>query len=71
MTAPARRVRTAVGRNRIRRLVRESFRRVTGELPGIDIVVMVKEPAAVATNAQLVASLATHWNRLGKAASRT
>lgn len=70
MTAPARRVRTAVARNRVRRLIRESFRHAVDELAGLDVVVMVKEPAAAATNPQVFASLAAHWGRLGKAAAR-
>jgi ribonuclease P protein component len=64
MTASARRVRTSVGRNRIRRLVRESFRHARRSLAAVDIVVVVKEPAARASNAAIFASLERHWGRL-------
>lgn len=69
MTASAKRVRTAVGRNRIRRLVRESFRRMQRELAGLDIVVIIKEPAARADNATIAASLQAHWQRLARTLS--
>jgi ribonuclease P protein component len=69
MTASAKRIRTAVGRNRIRRLVRESFRRVQTELAGLDIVVVIKEPAARADNASIAGSLEAHWRRLRRVSS--
>lgn len=56
--------RKASNRNRIRRVVRESFRRHKAALGGLDVVVMSKPPAAVATNPELFASLETHWTRL-------
>jgi ribonuclease P protein component len=70
MTASAKRVRTAVGRNRIRRLIRESFRHAACRLAGLDIVVMVKEPANQVPNAEVVKSLDGHWARLEQAAIR-
>jgi len=54
----------AVARNRLRRLVRESFRLAQHELPSVDIVVAAKFPAAGAPAAALRASLATLWNRV-------
>lgn len=68
MTTPARRIRTAVARNRIRRLVRESFRHAQDGLRGLDIVVLAKEPAVGAANADIGASLAKHWSRLQRTA---
>ena len=68
MTASARRVRTAVGRNRIRRLIRESFRRAQPTLAGLDIVVIVKETASGADNRAVFTSLEAHWSRLRQAA---
>ena len=68
MTASAKRVRTAVGRNRIRRLIRESFRHAGRRLAGLDIVVIVKDPAAKAANLDITTSIASHWARLEKAA---
>jgi ribonuclease P protein component len=54
----------AVKRNRIRRLVRESFRLAQHELPPVDIVVAAKFPAAGAPATSLRDSLATLWKRV-------
>lgn len=70
MTAPAKRVRTSVARNRIRRLIRESFRHAERRLAGLDIVVLVKEPAAQAANPDIFSSLDAHWIRLERAVPR-
>jgi ribonuclease P protein component len=53
-----------VARNRLRRLVRESFRLAQHELPGVDIVVAAKNPAREAPATTLRASLATLWQRV-------
>jgi len=62
-------VRRAVDRNRIKRLVRESFRRQQDLLRGLDIVVLVKPGIEKADNPALFASLQQHWQRLGRQAS--
>jgi len=54
----------AVARNRIRRLIRESFRLAQYELPAVDIVVGAKFPAREAPATTLRASLATLWQRV-------
>lgn len=54
----------AVLRNRLRRLVRESFRLAQHGLPAVDVVVAAKFPAAGAPVTALRASLATLWNRV-------
>jgi ribonuclease P protein component len=54
----------AVARNRLRRLVRESFRLTQFELPAVDIVVAAKFPAREAPATSLRASLATLWKRV-------
>jgi ribonuclease P protein component len=54
----------AVERNRLRRLVRESFRLTRLDLPAVDIVVAAKFPAREAPAASLRASLATLWKRV-------
>lgn len=64
MTTSAKRLRTAVARNRVRRQVRESFRQGGIRDFGLDIVVLVRETAATATNADIRSSLAGHWRRL-------
>ena len=56
--------RSATGRNRLKRLVRESFRRHQGALAGRDVVVMAQAPAAGAANPTLFASLERHWQRI-------
>jgi ribonuclease P protein component len=54
----------AVERNRIKRLVRESFRRARLGLPPIDLVVMARETAAGVPGTDLLAELDTLWRRL-------
>ena len=54
----------AVKRNRLRRLVRESFRLAQHELPPVDVVVAAKFPAAGAPATSLRDSLATLWKRV-------
>ena len=55
---------SGVARNRLRRLVRESFRLAQHELPAVDIVVAAKFPAREAPATTLRASLATLWQRV-------
>ena len=57
---------TAVARNRIKRLIRESFRRHQHELPAVDIVVMSRQTTATASIDSLEKSLDQHWNRIKK-----
>jgi ribonuclease P protein component len=57
-------VRKAVGRNRLKRIIRESFRSAQKQLIGRDIVIMAREKAASASNAELFASLGRHWQSL-------
>lgn len=63
--------RRAVGRNRIKRIVRESFRhwRAATSAPACDIVVLPRPAAAEAANAELRRSLERHWQRIGRAAA--
>jgi ribonuclease P protein component len=55
--------RRATARNRLKRIIRESFRTHLGELEGLDIVVMNKPDAATADNRTIFDSLETHWRR--------
>jgi ribonuclease P protein component len=54
----------AVERNRIKRLLRESFRRARAQLPPIDLVVMAREAAAGAPGPELLAEIDALWRRL-------
>ena len=55
--------RLATGRNRLKRIIRESFRQQQTEMPGLDIVVLNQPAATHADNGALFASLKTHWHR--------
>jgi ribonuclease P protein component len=59
------RIRLAVGRNRVKRIVRESFRQ-TRPLFGADYVVLAGRDCHKADNAQLFQSLTHHWQQLNK-----
>jgi ribonuclease P protein component len=63
-----RQVRFAVERNRLKRLIRESFRGAKQQLSGLDIVIMARRKAGVADNAVVYASLARHWESLSSSA---
>ncbi len=59
-----RQVRTAVGRNRIKRAAREAFRRHQHELAGLDIVIMARNGAASADRIQLRRAMESLWQEL-------
>jgi ribonuclease P protein component len=53
----------ATDRNRIKRVVRESFRKHQTELAGMDVVVLNQPGTHKADNKALFESLAGHWRR--------
>jgi ribonuclease P protein component len=58
---------SAPGRNRIKRVVRESFRAHQHGLAGkggLDLVVLPSRQAATICNSELTASLERHWHRI-------
>jgi ribonuclease P protein component len=62
---------SAVKRNRIKRLIRESFRQVRGRLPAHDFVVIAKPPARDADNATLLKAMQRQWKRIQATASES
>lgn len=54
----------AVERNRIKRLLRESFRRIRSELPPLDLMIMAREQASGVPGSELLAELDTLWRRI-------
>ena len=67
MVMARKRVRRSVDRNRLKRVVRESFRRALQQLGSLDLVVIAKSAAVDATNATVFSSLADHWRRVRRA----
>ena len=57
-------IRRAHERNRIKRLVRESFRQRRDRLPPLDLIVLARSAGQEAENQQLFHSLHRHWRRL-------
>ena len=57
------RVRRANRRNRLKRLIRESFRENQDRLAGLDLVVVAHAPADREPGSNLLASLRKHWRK--------
>lgn len=62
--------RKATGRNRIKRIIRESFRQQQALLAGLDVVVMNRPAATLAASREISDSLDKHWQRCSKAGAR-
>ena len=67
MSIAARILRRAVDRNRVRRLIRESFRVHQLGLPAIDIVIGARAGVLAADNAQLRGALEKLWLKVNTA----
>ena len=57
-------IRLATDRNRIKRIIRESFRTGRQAMSACDFVIMAKYPAASVDNVKLFESLARHWQSI-------
>ena len=57
-------VKLAVQRNRIKRLLRETFRNERFQLPKIDIIVLAKKGVHQAENSEVIAELDYLWRKL-------
>jgi ribonuclease P protein component len=58
-------------RNRIKRVIRESFRRKQVELSGLDVVVINQPAAALARNSEMNESLEHHFRRCSTIKQKT
>lgn len=66
LAVPKRKLKTAVARNRFKRLVRESFRQQYHNLGAIDIVVMPRASIQDVPNPELAAALTAAWEHVSQ-----
>ena len=66
LSVSARTVGNAVNRNRIKRVIRTSFRLHASQLPAVDIVINTRPGARDAANAVLAEKLMQHWKNVVK-----
>jgi ribonuclease P protein component len=66
LSIAAKTVGNAVNRNRIKRVIRESFRIHAHRLPNVDIVVNARTAARAAPNLQLMRSIEQLWDKLAR-----
>ncbi|WP_199610146.1 ribonuclease P protein component [Flocculibacter collagenilyticus] len=70
ITVAKKRVKKAVNRNTVKRIVRESFRLNQHNLPPIDIVIMAKSGIDQQTNAELFKQLEKLWRKIAQRTSQ-
>jgi ribonuclease P protein component len=66
LAVPKRQIKNAVMRNRIKRIIRESFRYNQTRLAGLDLVVLVRAGASRVANPTFLQDLDKLWDRLKK-----
>jgi ribonuclease P protein component len=66
LAVPKKHLRSAAARNRVKRQVRESFRRHKGELDSLDVVVLARHGIGLAEPVELRAGLDRGWGRLAQ-----
>lgn len=64
-------VRLAVKRNRLKRLIRESFRHKQHHLPAIDAIVLARRGTENLNNIEITKILNELWTRVAKRATKT
>ncbi|MDO6562372.1 ribonuclease P protein component [Amphritea sp. 1_MG-2023] len=65
-------IRLAVNRNRVRRIIRESFRLNQHKLPNVDIVILARPGLGNLDNSEVQALISRSWNRLiGRAKAKS
>lgn len=63
-------VRRAVNRNRVRRIIRESFRLNQHNLPPYDLVILARKGIGEIENEAIQRLISKSWNRLNKKADK-
>ena len=66
LAVPKKQIKTAVGRNRFKRLSRESFRLQQHKIPNKDFVVIAKNSAQYLSNEELFTLFEKLWQRLSR-----
>ena len=62
---------TAVERNRVKRVIRESFRKNKSQIPNLDVVVLIRKGIDVLPNVVISSKMNSLWNDLyGKSAEQ-
>lgn len=71
LTIAKKRVKKAVARNRIKRLIRESFRLHQHQITNIDIIVMAKNGTDQLSNEELLKQLGKLWKKINQRCNKS